>query len=237
MMGFWDVAYLAWPWMGLGAAVVLLVSLFATDKLRADPDVPRWRDPAWLAWAVACAYLLHVFEEYGCHVEGGQFVLVTTFEAKGISEMFGGIPHAFFPYMNIMLTWVAMPVAAALAKRHPVIGLSGIGFELLNGLTHVGAGAAQGLSLADNAGVFTGVLVFIPLYVLVAVQQRRHAILPKRGLAIATASGIAGHLLLFAGYGLNLALGNIATYATIPVIAFSPLIVAWLLCRAYKVEG
>lgn len=236
-MGFWEVAYLAWPFMGLGAAVVLLILLFATDKLRANTSVPRWRDPAWLAWAVACAYLLHVFEEYGCHIEGGQFVLVTTFEAKGISDMFGGIPHMFFPYMNIMLTWVAMPVAAALAKKHPVIGLSGIGFELLNGFTHIGGGIAQGLSLLDNAGVFTGVLVFIPLYIVVAVQQKRHGILSKKGLAIATVSGIAGHILLFAGYGLNLAFGNAATYIAIPIIAFSPLIVAWLLCSAFKVRG
>ena len=40
-----------WPWMGLGAAVVVLILLFCTDWLRGDTAKSRWRDPFWLGWA------------------------------------------------------------------------------------------------------------------------------------------------------------------------------------------
>ena len=39
-----------WPWMGLGAAVVVLILLFFTDWLRGDTTKSRWKDPFWLGW-------------------------------------------------------------------------------------------------------------------------------------------------------------------------------------------
>ena len=41
--------YLVWPYMGLGAAL-LLALLLTTDALRSDRTVSRWRDLVWLAW-------------------------------------------------------------------------------------------------------------------------------------------------------------------------------------------
>ena len=158
-----DLLWFVWPWIGLGGGVVIIIMLLFTDKLRSDLTKPRLYDVTWLSWAIAAAYLLHVCEEYGMHVTNGQYDLITSFKAMGVDARFGGLALGFFPFVNIMLTWVAMPVAAALSKKHPVIGLSGIGFELLNGLTHIGGSAAMGLSISENGGFFTGVFLFIPL--------------------------------------------------------------------------
>lgn len=33
-----------WPWMGCGAAVIMIIMLFFTDWLRGDKSKPRWKD-------------------------------------------------------------------------------------------------------------------------------------------------------------------------------------------------
>ena len=43
-----------WPWIGLGAAGLLLI-LLTTNVLRSDRSVTRWRDMTWLTWAATCA--------------------------------------------------------------------------------------------------------------------------------------------------------------------------------------
>src|SRR5882757_8572312 len=61
--------YLVWPYMGLGAAL-LLTLLLTTDALRSDRTVSRWRDLVWLAWLGTLAYLIHQFEEHGIDALG-----------------------------------------------------------------------------------------------------------------------------------------------------------------------
>ena len=51
-MSMADVFWYAWPWVGLGMGIVMLVLLFATDLLRGS-DAPRVRDPYWLAYLEA----------------------------------------------------------------------------------------------------------------------------------------------------------------------------------------
>ena len=66
--------YLVWPYMGLGAAL-LLALLLSTDALRSDLTVSRWRDLVWLAWLGTLAYLIHQFEEHGIDAEGATYTL------------------------------------------------------------------------------------------------------------------------------------------------------------------
>ena len=229
------VLQLAWPHIGLGIGIVIIMLMFATDTLRSDTTRSRWRDPVWLAWAMAAAYLLHVFEEYGAHIVDGQFLLVRTFEEMGVSDMFGGIPWFFFPYVNILFTWIALPLAAHIARRNPVIGLSGLGFVLMNGITHIGGSIALGQSPLENPGSITGIILFLGLFIWTVYVCKKDALLPPKGLVIAITSGVVAHLGLFSIYAVNLGLGHVASAIWTPVVAFLAIIVSWLLCKAFHI--
>lgn len=233
-MGIAEIAYLAWPWIGLGGAIVLFVILFATDWFRSRTDVGRWRDPAWLAWLAVPVYLLHVFEEYGMHVTGGQFDLVSAFAATGMDARFGGMAPTFFPEVNIMLIFVAFPIAAWIGRRNPVIGLMPYGFMLVNGLTHVAGTAALGGDLLGNPGNVTGLFCFIPLFCWFVHASVKGDFLDGRGLACAIVAGVVQHLGVFSAYAVNLALGQTAALVWVPFMAFIGIGLAWLLCKVVK---
>lgn len=63
---------LEFAWIGLGAAVVLTVVLLATDALRSDHALSRWKDPSCLGWLAVVMYLFHIFEEYGIAADGAR---------------------------------------------------------------------------------------------------------------------------------------------------------------------
>lgn len=228
----YDILWVAWPWIGFGMGIVLLIQLLFTDNLRSDINVSRLRDPTWLSWAMAVAFLIHVVEEYGIYFANGQYALIQNFIDTGISAMFGGIPLLFFPIINIMATWIAFPLAAAISKKRPVIGLSTLGFVLVNGLTHLGALINGG----NFMGGATGIFVFLPLFIWTVYACSKYSILPKRGLAIAAASGIIGHIGLFAIYIFNKFFGTMVSAPWMFIVAFLSMIVAWILCRLLKVN-
>ena len=45
-----DVAIVLFPWIGGGAAIVLLILLFGTRLLQSEPGSSRWYDRVWLSW-------------------------------------------------------------------------------------------------------------------------------------------------------------------------------------------
>ena len=231
-----EILWTAWPWIGAAGGVVIIILMFCTNKMRRDNDVSRWKDPVWLAWAMAAAYLFHVVEEYGLHFHNGQYDLIQNFIDTGVSDMFGGITNAFFPYINIMLTWVALPIAAGIARKHPVIGLSGSGFLLINGFVHLGSLIRSGGDLAGNGGVVTGLLIFLPLFIWIVIVCRREHLLPPRGLGIAIVSGIIGHIGLFTIYIANKLIGSTFVFFYVPVVAFIPIIVSAVLCKSLHVD-
>ena len=231
-----EILSLAWPCIGFGGGIAVIVGLF-TNAFRSDTTRSRWRDPVWLSWLMVAAYLLHVMEEYGLHIADGEFQLVTNLRAQGIDAMFGGLPSAFFPMVNIIFTWVALPIAAALSRKHPVVGLAGMGFLLVNGLTHLGGSLVMGQSLADNFGVVTGVLLFIPLFCWITYACAKYKLLPRGGLAVAIVSGVVAHILLFSIYLLNKVAGHTVAFIWIPFVCFSTIWVSWLLCKAFKVKS
>ena len=209
-----DRLFLEWPWIGLGAALVLALLLFATNKLRSTERVGRWYDPVWLAWLAVPVYLLHIFEEYGAHVTDGQFDLVLMFQKMGIDEMFGGLPLFFFPYINITAMWVFAPIAALCARKNPAVGLSFYGFMAVNALTHIGSTAVLGGDILANPGNVTGIFLFVPLAIWVYHVCVRGSFMDGRGLAACILGGVLGHMLLFSIYIVNL--------------------VSWLLCKAFR---
>ena len=98
---------------------MIILLLFFSDTFRSNMSKSRWSDMTWLSWAMVAAYLVHVCEEYALHVADGQYQLITSFEEMGLSEMFGKISLGIFPYVHIMITWVAFPIAAIISNLNP----------------------------------------------------------------------------------------------------------------------
>ena len=229
-MGFSEVAYLAWPWTGLGGTVVLFILLFATDWLQGHANAGRWQDPAWLAWLPVPVYLCHVFEEYGLHVTDGQFDLVRSFVETGVDTRFGGLPAAIFPEINIAIIFVAFPIAARLGRKNPVVGLMSYGFMLVNGLTHVAGTVALGGGLLDQPGNVTGLLCFIPLFAWFVYVSVKGDFMDGKGLACSIAAGVVQHLGVFSVYIVNLVAGSVTAMVWTPFMAFIGISVALMLC-------
>lgn len=170
-MGAADAFFDIFMWIGLGAAVVILVILFGGGVARKDTSISRWRDPYWLAWLGAVLYMLHNVEEYGIDLTGTHLGFVNL-----MSGMFGdGISTWAFLGCNVPLVWVAGPLIAWIGWRRGLPGMaSGMAFfELINGVSHVVQAALWGMY---NPGLLTGVALFVPfaVWVAYALYGKRH---------------------------------------------------------------
>ena len=59
----WNWFDIAWPWIGLAVALMLVVLMLATDLFRDNQAGSRWRDLVWLSWLPVPVYLIHQFED------------------------------------------------------------------------------------------------------------------------------------------------------------------------------
>jgi hypothetical protein len=186
---------LAFPWIGLVGALVLLALLFGSKLLRSDPASPRWRDVGWLSWMAAVVYLLHNVEEYGVDLLGQRHAFPAALCALLRLPPYPDCPihPSFFLAVNIPLFWVVGPIAALLGRRHPLIGLSLYSVIGINGLIHVLSAVLTG---SYNPGLLTAVALFLPLSAWVG-----HACFGRNGLrykamALLVVWGIALHVIL-----------------------------------------
>ena len=226
----------AWPWMGLGAAVVMMVLLFCTDLLRSDGG-GRWLDPVWLAWLAVPVYLLHQFEEYACNLADGEYLIIgQVFANAGDIMDLSQLPLAFFPEVNILLVWVTVPISAYLCGRNPVIGLAPYGFIFVNGLMHC-VGSLTGLMpIALNPGFWTGTFVFLPLVALVVYATFKRRFMSGGALAVAFVAGAISHVFFAMGYVVSAFVGGGAALVVGGIGVFSSIFFAWLGCKVFHVR-
>jgi len=238
-MSIAEAFWYAWPWVGLGMGIVMLVLLFATDLLRGS-DAPRVRDPYWLAWASMPAYLVHQFEEYALNIANGDYVIVEqVFVNAGSIMDLSALPMFHFPLVNIALVWAGVPLAAWLGARlkNPVVALSPYGFILVNGLMHLAMTAARSVPVALNPGFFTGTFVFLPLAALTIAVCVRGRFMHGGGIAAFLVAGAIAHGLLGAGYAMS-GVGGAMGVATLDLLAgLSPAFLAWAFCKLFKVKS
>ena len=180
-----------WPWMGCGAAVIMIILLFFTDWLRGDKSKPRWKDPYWLGWIFMVCYMLHNIEEYGLSLTG---------EHNGFPEamavIFGQpLPEYFFLTVNFSIVWLAAPFAAWIGrkKRWPILATGMAGFMLANSLTHVASGIAGGY----NPGLATAALLFIPIAIWTYCVCFGKGRIPKSALWWNLGIGFFYHVIMF----------------------------------------
>ena len=192
-----------WPWMGLGAAVVLIILLFCTDFLRGDSSKSRWKDPYWLGWVFVVCYMLHNVEEYGLSFMGSH----NGFPAS-MAAIFGEpLPEYFFLTVNFSIVWLAAPLAAWLGKKHqwPLLSLGMAGAMFINSFTHIGAGVAGGY----NPGLGTALLLFIPVTVWTFCVCFGKGKSPKSTLWWNLGIGLLYHIIMFGSLLPSLALGKL----------------------------
>lgn len=224
----WSWIDLDFPWIGLAAAVIVLVFLFLTDRLRVDLTRSRWRDRTWLSWLAVAVYLVHNVEEYGIDLLGQFHAFPSSMCATLGQPPFPdcAIPSAFFVAVNLPLFWVGAPIAALLSRRHPIIGLSFYGVIFVNALAHLGAYARVGY----NPGALTALILFFPLSVWVARVCFGKDELPYAGLAFIVLNGVLLHVILIGSAKVFLrgVFGPAALMAIQILNAVLLLLLAWL---------
>jgi hypothetical protein len=213
---------LAWPWIGLGFAGVLVVLLFATNLLRRDRSLPRHRDLRWLAFLAVAVYMVHNVEEYGIAADGVLHAfpdaLCTTLGQPAYPGC--GIPPTFFLFVNLPLIWIAGPVAALLSRRMPLVGLTLWGVTGVNAVVHV----APAIALREyDPGLVTAVVLFIPLTAMAfTAAAGRRGPYRRRAMVVLLGSGVLMHAVL-AGSILLFLRGTIPEWL---LLAAQPLVIA-----------
>jgi hypothetical protein len=199
----WNHSQLGWPWLCLRGALATFAVMLFSNALRSDLSVSRWRDPVWLAWLVVPMLMAHMFEEYGFDILGRTYLLRETL-CKNLgypAYLNCPVPVAHYPLVNIGIAWFFAPLAALMARRNLVIGLSWYGLLIVNGLLHVVGTLAGGLEA--GSGVLTGARFFIPSFCWMAYVVLKSGVLSGKALAASVSGGVMAHMLLGVGYGLQ----------------------------------
>jgi hypothetical protein len=185
---------LVWPWIGIGAAGLLLI-LLCTNVLRSDRAVTRWGDMVWLTWAGTFVYLVHQFEEHGIDVTDhayafrGFLCAAVNFPDPETCP----VPLPFITTVNVAAVWLAGPLSALLAARWPVIGLSFFAVPAINLFAHAGPAVLSG---HYNPGLLTALLLFLPLCLVVFATAVTRYNLGSRSILATLFAGVAVHLVL-----------------------------------------
>lgn len=225
----WNWFDLAWPWIGLGASVVLLFFLFATDKLRQRVDVSRWCDPVWLSWLAPAAYVLHQFEEYGIDARGTKFAFPDLLCVSVGMPPYPAcsLPESVFIAINIPAIWIAGLICGLLSRRHPFVGLGLYGLHFTNALSHLGVAL---FSDAYNPGALTAAVIILPLSLWVAYACFVQGSMRRGGMAVLILAGVLLSVILLGSVNL-FAKGYVSATTLVIIQIVNPLciiVVPWL---------
>ncbi len=185
---------LVWPWIGLGAAGLLLI-LLCTNVLRSDRSMTRWGDMAWLTWAGTFVYLVHQFEEHGIDATGHAYAF-RGFLCAGVGFADPNacpVPFSFITTVNVAAVWLAGPLSALLAARWPVIGLSFFAIPSINLFAHAGPAVMSG---HYNPGLLTALALFLPLCLIIFAAALSRYGLGVRAILVTLFAGVALHIVL-----------------------------------------
>ncbi|HLX91859.1 MAG TPA: HXXEE domain-containing protein [Puia sp.] len=191
----WTLFDIIWPWIGLGASVIILILLFTTGLLRRDRLISRWRDPTWLAWLAVPIYMIHQFEEYGVdflrqkHAFPDALCTNLNLGAYPVCP----IPHEFYLYVNIPLVWFVGILLAIISFKSPFVALGLYGVIITNGVSHIFIGI---LRQSYNPGLFTAILIFLPSFFWVCKACFGPERFVKAGIAVLIGTGIILHAIL-----------------------------------------
>lgn len=185
--------YRIWPWVGFGAAIFMLVLLFATNYLRDNLNIERWYDPYWLAWLCTATYLLHNAEEYGIDLTGKRYSF-----PKSITSTLAqcGVNDILYVAVNIPLLWLLSPLAAYIGqKKHSKMMASfTVAIMLINIIPHTFSAIFYE---QYNPGLLTALFLLIPISVWTYYINFIRINSNYRALSISITLGVIYHLFIF----------------------------------------
>jgi hypothetical protein len=234
----WTWFDIAWPWIGLLAAMILLILLFASNLLRQNSQIKRWRDPIWLSWLAIPIYMLHEFEEYGIDFLGNRHAF-----PDGLCNNLGlgdypqcPVPHEFYLYVNIPLVWVIALIAAMLSWRNSYLGLGLYSVIVSNGFVHI---MTFLLMRKYNPGVFTSFVIFLPSFFWIFKCCFSKTGFPRRGITVLVITGILLHVILISSLLLfvNLQIGEKVLNFIQVFNASVIIVVPWIGDRLFRITN
>ena len=184
-----------WPWIGLAAAIIILAILLATNILRQNMQVSRWRDAVWLSWMAIPIYVIHEFEEYGIDILGEKHAFPNGLcrDLKLGNYPNCPVPHEFYLYVNIPLVWFFGLIAAIFSRRNPFVGLGLYSVIISNGMVHI---LTSLLKQEYNPGLFTAIVIFLPSFIWLCIACFGKSGLPRKGIPVIIITGIILHAIL-----------------------------------------
>jgi len=185
---------LVWPWIGIGAAGLLLV-LLCTNALRGDRAATRWADMTWLTWAGTFVYLVHQFEEHGIDATDHAYAFRGFLcAAVGFPDPNAcPVPLSFITVVNVAAVWFVGPLSALLAPRWPAIGLSFFAIPAINLFAHAGPAVLSG---RYNPGLVTALVLFLPLCLIAFAAAVTRYGLGLRSIFATLFAGVVLHIVL-----------------------------------------
>jgi hypothetical protein len=195
MTATWTWFDIAWPWIGLGAAIIILALLLLTNVFISNTQVSRWRDFLWLSWLALPIYMIHEFEEYGIDFLGNKHAFP---DALCLNLSLGSypkcpIPHDFYLYVNISLVWFVAVLTIMLSRKNPFVGFGLYSVIISNGIAHI---VIFLLRQQYNPGLFSAVIIFLPSFFWLSQSCFGKARFPGRGIAVLVGTGIILHVIL-----------------------------------------
>lgn len=190
-----NTIYFGWPWLALVLAPLILVALVVEKRPEGAPS--RMRDPAFVLGLFWPMYMAHQFEEHGIDLRGRRYAFLASLcstlgygaptAAHGAHAghvghgMHIGCPAdpAFLFAVNAVAVWLAGAIALATRRTRPDVAAAAWGIAAFNAITHLVASIRTG---AYNPGVFTSLVLFIPMSVYMIRLLAKEKILTPRGL-------------------------------------------------------
>ncbi|HEX4849160.1 MAG TPA: HXXEE domain-containing protein [Puia sp.] len=191
----WTWFDMIWPWIGLFAAFILVVLLFATNIFRQNLEQSRWRDTKWLSWLAIPIYMIHEFEEYGIDFLGNKHAFPDGLcQNLNLGDYpFCSIPHEFYLYVNIPLVWIFAVIAAVLSSKNPFVGLGLYSVIISNAFAHI---FTFFLRHEYNPGLITAILIFLLSFIWISRACFGIGRISKKGILVLIGTGIILHAIL-----------------------------------------
>ncbi|MEM6894131.1 MAG: HXXEE domain-containing protein [Bacteroidota bacterium] len=174
-LGQYDFLIDHWMKIGVYATVFLLIGSFSFWKDSQPPTVtPNFRVMALL---MLVAYIIHQFEEHWIDLYGNYYAFYG-YNNNFIRSVLGETDTSINPLskasvfvINTSLVWLLGFLSIWRSPKHlfPLFAMAGI--ILINGLVHILAGL---INWEYNPGLFTSVVVFIPIYFWTVRRMRNH---------------------------------------------------------------